>query len=517
VKQRLLHEVDTLWYQPGQLQYLMHRIAHRILPPMRNADPGYDTEVHLAVGLENQEFFKDTADHLLKQGGYWVRQFKQETAAIISGVIGEPVSADQITVSEPINNIEAHQLTGAGNRTLPDGRVIHDGGYEIQVSYKAPDRVYYLYKLWLRRSKTEIGVTRRLILPIATFLPREDPETGAPAPQVDQFFDGLFGSVYPCWLAFLNDLEAEEIRGHLEGKFGPGQPETIKTLSGNLDTLLINTPLIRKMKHDKLAVEGKNTYSKTDADNIKEQDAAAKGAMDSLKLLLDPASAVTPPTQVEKPSRDEIAYRMAWDLTRKVFEWKRQRFIRDAGRFTEVLEDLRTFAAGEGAVVPNLVVDKILLSKEAEFLEAARVEEQIELPAGATQGQIFFIGSEVAHAGLWEALKPLKPTAGEQISVVIFARDIRQKIEIEIALERERGRLRLAEPVINVQDEYQGDLQRALEERAAHYRAQDANLQVRQVLTVDDLSNLGAWLRIPDISARALVDRVRKELLQQQL
>jgi len=498
VKQRLLHEVDTVWYQPGQLQYLMPRIARRILPPMRNADPGYETEVHLGVGIENQKPFKDTADRLLVQDGEWVRGFKAETAERISEVIGEPVFPDQIIVSEPINNIETHQLLGAGNRTLPDGHVIHDGGYEIQISYKAPNRTYYLYKLWLRRSKTEIGVTRRLILSIATFLPREDPATGAPAPQVDQFFDGLFGSVYPRWLAFLNDLEAEELMGHLEGRFGPGGAEAVKELSANLDTLLVNTPLIRKMKHDKLAVEGKKTYSKTDADNIQEQDAAARGAMDALKALLDPASAVSPLAQVERPSRDEIAYRMAWDLTHRVFEWKRQRFAQDSKRFSQVLEDLRAFASGDGAVYPNLVVDKILLSKEAEFLPAAGAEEAIPLRTEA-ESILVILTPETALAGL-EELTALRGASGKGVRLAVIAGTNRQAAQAAAALETTAFRLEV--PVISL-ERTGWNLEQAIS--GVQVKALQRNLDPVVVRTNQDLRGLGRLL-VPGKSMRSWLE-----------
>ncbi|MBI3318112.1 MAG: hypothetical protein HYZ90_03070, partial [Candidatus Omnitrophica bacterium] len=414
VKERLKQEVDTAWYQPGQLQYLLHRIVHRILPAMRNADPGYETEVHLGVGIPDQRPFKDTADRLLQPGGEWVRQFKAETAALISEVIGEPVSPGQITVSEPINHIEAYQLKGAGNRKLPDGRAIHDGGYEIRVSYTAapdtqrggaPGRSYYLYKLWLRRSKTELGVTRRLILPVVMFLPRENPATGEPTPEANQFLDGLFKTVYPRWLAFLNDLEAEELMGHVEGVFGLNQPETVKELTAALDSLLKDTPTIRKKKYEKLAIPKKKaTYSGVDAENIREQDAAAGRAAATLSVLLretepligrirgvagqaarrgemtlsqaedlqeafrglESRLGVSSEPPAGPLSRNQLASEMAQNLAAKVFRWKVNRFLSDldlqsgrpttdpvhlrkvatrAEQLAQVMEDMKAFAA----------------------------------------------------------------------------------------------------------------------------------------------------------------------------
>lgn len=315
-RNRLHQEINDVWYQPNQLQYLLWRIVNELLPPMLNTDPGFKLETHMGDGLgagDRQKMYKDTADRLLAPESDWVRRIQEITAFQIQQATGEPVSPEQITVSPPINNIEAYQLTGAGNRTVPDGtnRVIHDGGYEIHISYtpNAGSRYgdvgksYYLYKLWLRGSKTEVGVTRRLFLGTAEFLPRA---------MAEPFLRNLLDQIYPTWLVFLNALEAHELEGHLEGRFPVEdlrdafraevarreipdtetglRTEVLNRLNGGLASLLNGTPAIRATNVANFGTPASAKYNETDARLLNWQDERSAAALAALRYGLDQIS-----------------------------------------------------------------------------------------------------------------------------------------------------------------------------------------------------------------------------------
>lgn len=553
---RLLEEVDS-WYQPGQLQYLLYHIVHEVLPAMRNTDPGYDTEVHQGVGVPNQQPFKDTADRLLAPEGEWVRTLKQETAEVLAEVMGTAVEMGQIRISEPINSVEDYQLFGAGNRTLPDGRQIHDGGYEIQVFYRdAQGREQYLYKLEFRRSKTQVGDTRRMVFNAVTFLPRA---------QADHLAGRLYDRSRSLWLGFLNDLEVEELMGHVEptaqdrslNRFGLPYLATLDDLSRSLNRLLATTREARAVRVERLADPEKPTYSKTDAENIEEQDAAAKGAVARLSELLGQADAplaelravadevqgtgqVTDPQRqrlagvlqaltglpqvpvaAASKGRDDLANAMAQNLVGKAFRWKIVRLMQGLqvapapellarmDRLNQVVEDLQQFVSRgaaaenskEGTVFSNLVNAKILLSGEAEFAKAG-MEEDISLPAGATQGKAVFLTPEVLTPTFLAGLARLRPAPGEQMALLAFAENAYEAREAQKALEA--ARLGLLEPVVDLQSEYDGDLERAVKEKKRDYGA----LQIQVVYSFDDLDELGKFLQIPDVSIRAWKEQV---------
>ncbi|MBI3615001.1 MAG: hypothetical protein HY211_00615 [Candidatus Omnitrophica bacterium] len=426
-KKRLLEKVEREWYQPGQIQYLVYHIVHEILPPMRNTDPGYDTEVLHGVGIQDQKPFKDTADRLLAPEGEWVKRFREETADVLQ------VPLDRIRISEPINSIEDYQIPVAGKRTLPDKRTIHDGGYEIQAFYREPSgKEHYLYKLEFRRSKTQIGDTRRMVFATVTFLQRAEAEL---------LLDRLYERIYSLWLAFLNDLEAEELIGHLKGDFGPVQPSLVQSLTGLLDHLLSNTWQARKGRVEQLTDPAKSTYSKVDVGNIKEQDAAVEGAMARLAALLNemdqpmkelhtlaaemrennqtrvtedqqsrliaarqfleksPQFSVPP---ISSKNRNDLANTMAQDLVSKIFRWKMNRLLggwdfsltQDVlariDRLGQIMDDLHDFALRkaaaenprQGVAFSNLVNAKIILSKEVDFTQAAAGMEEQFKPLG---------------------------------------------------------------------------------------------------------------------------------------
>ena len=64
-------------------------------------------------------------------------------------------------------------------------------------------------------------------------------------------------------------------------------------------------------------------------------------------------------------------------MTLRVFAWKRQRLAQDPEAFDRLRADMRAFIAAGGAVYPNLVVAKLLLSGELQRLPpaAAGLEE----------------------------------------------------------------------------------------------------------------------------------------------
>ncbi|PIQ81678.1 MAG: hypothetical protein COV76_07720 [Candidatus Omnitrophica bacterium CG11_big_fil_rev_8_21_14_0_20_64_10] len=283
-RDELLGQVDH-WYEQGQLQYLTHHLIYDILPPMKSADPGNKTQMYRGIGTKDQEPYKDSADLLLKRDGEWVARIKSETAQLLSQTIGGGVTVDpaQITVSEPINREEDRELPGAGNREL------HDGGYEVQISYTARPgasgkaglggKTYYLYKLWFRRSKTEIGTTRLLPLAVMPFMSHEEAEP---------FLEGVvYTRIGPLLWSLMNHIESEELKGHLEGRFGVRLPDVIQGLVGSARTLELNTPGIRAIAYrDHASDPDSDKYNPVDAGNIAEQDAAVEGALDRLKELL---------------------------------------------------------------------------------------------------------------------------------------------------------------------------------------------------------------------------------------
>ena len=531
---------------------------------MRNADPGYETEVHLGVGIADQKAFKDTADGLLTQDGAFVRTIRAQTAALISEVIGEPVSPNQITVSDPINNVEEFQLRGPGNRTHPDGRVINDGGYEIQVSYiaspdtkngGAPNRTYYLYKLWFRRSKTEIGVTRRLILPVAMFMARENPATGEPSPQVNQFLDGLFERIYPRWLAFLNELEANELEGYLEGRFEGFNPaDTLPELADSLDTLLKNTPVIRKTKFSRLAADSeKATYSRIDADNIREQDAATESALGTLKVLLGKAepfagrlrTVQSDPglfqTEVERLrnelnvpsgseallSRNELASSLAKNLVSNVFRWKVNRVLEGfadhpdqaAERLAQVVEDLNTFVGqgtaaqhypeARGAAYPNLVVAKIILSKE-ESTANAGLEEGVQpsllqkIPVRLEDSRkLVILTPQTAEAGI-RALSIFSRTAdgspgGRGFPVAVIVESSEQELLVRTLL-RDSDLTLWNDQLINLSQ--MKPLTQAEAEVNIQTAAWERGMDTYVVRFLHELFGISSYLDLPTVSVR---------------
>lgn len=555
-KARLLSEVDR-WYKPDQLQYLLWRIVHEILPPMLNADPNYKTETHLGVGLgpgDRQKYFKDAADELLAPDGEWIRRIREETARQISAAASEAISPDQIIVSPPFNNVEAYQVPGAGNRAVPDrsGRVIQDGGYEIHVSYvpgKAakqgiPGKEYYLYKLWLRGSKTEVGVMRRLFLGTCEFLPRD---------QAPRFLENLLLGVYPIWVNFVGAVEAEELKGHVEGRFPLFPAEThaarLNYLASNLDGLRDTAPEIRAINLDRFGKSGAPDYNETDARNLRWQDQWAaeavralqiaslsarralepvRGLVDEIRqsrvITLEQGARLTAAVSAVRESMPSPKGTLAEELVRDAYRWKMERMLAGLSvtlgreidapaevdgilqrmeRLEQVADEMERLT-GSGIVQANLVADSIILAKEADFAMAAGLEEAIELPAGATEGRVVFLTPDVLTPGMIAGLEELRPALGEQLRLVAFARDAAQKGQVEAGLE-EAG-LSLLEPVIDVQAQYKGNLQEAVVDRQVAYWSD--NLEVQVFFTLAGLEELGRFLRIPAASFRAWQERV---------
>lgn len=549
-KTRLLGQVDS-WYRPGQLQYLIYHLVHEILPAMRNTDTGFDTEIHQGVGIANQKPFKDTADRLLAPDGTWINRIRRETAEVLG------VPEDRIRISEPINSIEDYQLPGAGRRTLPDGRTIHDGGYELQVFYRdASETEHYLYKLEFRRSKTQIGDTRRLVFNAVGFLPRDAAE---------ELAGRLYDRTRSLWLGFLNDLEVEELMGHVEGSYGLPHLSTLEELSASLDRLLGTTRQARAVRVERLTDPKKKTYSRTDTENIAEQDAAAEGAIDwlsqrlsgispAVERLSNLAGAIRQSGTVSSDqtaalrrelqgiqnefsaslwnsSQDRNAFSRtaAQDLVGKSLLWKVNRLLGDLGsasaqevparvdRLTALLKDLRPFAAlgpasrnpKDGVVFSNLVNAKILLSGEADYAQAAEAKSGLEehlfwISAGVRTAQhLVILTPETARAGL-EALSAVRPPTGEgPLQVAVVARDAAQEREIAAGLE-EAG-LVLALPIVRQEGRPLADLILDIE-----MWAWAKSLQTYVVNTLQDLFGIAPFLKFVPASVRAWTNRVEQ-------
>ncbi len=408
-KAELLRRAEEIWNQPAQQQYLMHLLVEEVLPPMWSADPGDKTEKISAVRPEDQRHFKNVMDQMLAPNGIWVTRIREEMARIIADEIGQPVSPEQIAVSEPINYNEAFEVTGWGDaaRTLPDGRLDPSGGYSVNVSYRSAEGTNYLVgTLWVRGSKTDIGVTRDLPMMAAPFL----------RPDQAPSFQGRFRDAFhPLWTLFNYAAEAEELRGHVEGRFGGLDLPILRDLTGSLENNLAAMRLVRNTNYSRYGEPAAKDFSEVDAGNLGETDAAAQGAVAALKYLsvtiadhlrrgaipeIDKLLAadfgLTPIGELPSAAREAAAYREAQRQVAEALRWKIHRFLGTSdgeNHLSAVLDDLQAFAAegttaqayrtggfsekkNRGAAYANLILDKIVLVREVEFAQATGLEEK---------------------------------------------------------------------------------------------------------------------------------------------
>ena len=212
-------------------------------------------------------------------------------------------------------------------------------------------------------------------------------------------------------MAFLNDLEAEELIGHVEGVFGLPYLPTLEELSSSLNRLIGTTRQARAVRIERLTDPQKETYSETDTKNIAEQDAAAEGAMGRLSELLDQIGSIAtelrtadttqtlaslwqalePSTPVTSKERNGFARATASHQVEKLLRWKIRRLVGEPSaaptadfservdRLDTVIDDLQKFSAlgpatrnpSQGVTFSNLVNAKILLSGELEPARAS--------------------------------------------------------------------------------------------------------------------------------------------------